>query len=44
MSWQWFPMPKNGTVTARPLNGFYTKIDLGIAKYHFEAASGHEVK
>ena len=35
---------KNGTVTARPLNGFYTKIDLGIAKYHFAAASGHEVK
>lgn len=34
----------NGTVTAKPLSGFYTKIDLGIAKYHFEAASGHEVK
>lgn len=24
--------------------GFYTKIDLGIVKYHFEAASGHKVK
>lgn len=35
---------KNGVVTAKALNGFYTKIDLGIAKYHFEAASGHEVK
>ena len=35
---------KNGTVTARSLGGFYSKIDLGIAKYHFEAASGHEVK
>lgn len=23
--------------------GFYTKVDLGIAKYHFEAASGHEI-
>ena len=34
---------KNGTVTAKALNGFYTKIDLGIAKYHFEAVSGHEV-
>lgn len=35
---------KDGVVTAKALNGFYTKIDLGIAKYHFEAASGHEVK
>lgn len=35
---------KNGTVTARSLGGFYSKIDLGIAKYHFEAVSGHEVK
>lgn len=24
--------------------GPYTKIDLGIVKYHFEAASGHSVK
>lgn len=23
--------------------GFYTKVDLGIVKYHFEAASGHKV-
>lgn len=35
---------KNGVVTAKPLSGFYTKIDLGIVKYHFEAATGHEVK
>lgn len=35
---------KNGNVTAKALNGFYTKIDLGIAKYHFEAASGHKVQ
>lgn len=35
---------KNGIVTAKALSGFYTKIDLGIAKYHFEAATGHEVK
>ena len=35
---------RNGTVTAKSLGGFYSKIDLGIAKYHFEAASGHEVK
>lgn len=24
--------------------GFYTKTDLGIVKYHFEAASGHKVR
>ena len=35
---------KDGTVTAKALGGFYSKIDLGIAKYHFEAAAGHEVK
>lgn len=35
---------KNGVVTARSLGGFYSMIDLGIVKYHFEAASGHEVK
>ena len=35
---------KNGTVTAKALTGFYSKIDLGIVKYHFEAATGHEVK
>lgn len=35
---------KNGKVTAKNLGGFYSKIDLGIAKYHFEAVTGHEVK
>lgn len=35
---------KNGIVTAKSLGGFYSKIDLGIAKYHFEAATGHAVK
>jgi nitroreductase len=25
-------------------NGFYTKMDLGIVKYHFEIASGHRVE
>lgn len=35
---------KNGIVTAKSLGGFYSKIDLGIAKYHFEAAAGHAVK
>lgn len=35
---------KNGVVTAKSLGGFYSKIDLGIAKYHFEAVTGHKVK
>lgn len=35
---------KNGIVTAKSLGGFYSTIDLGIAKYHFEAVTGHEVK
>ena len=35
---------KNGVVTAKSLGGFYSKIDLGIAKYNFEAVTGHEVQ
>ena len=35
---------KDGTVTAKSLGGFYSKIDLGIAKYHFEVVTGHKVK
>lgn len=35
---------KDDIVTAKSLGGFYSKIDLGIAKYHFEAATGHKVK
>lgn len=35
---------KNGNVTAKNLGGFYSKIDLGIAKYHFEAVTGREVE
>ena len=35
---------RNGIVTAKNLGGFYSQIDLGIAKYHFEAVTGHEVK
>lgn len=30
-------------VSMKAGNGFYTKLDLGIVKYHFEAVSGHEV-
>lgn len=35
---------KDGIVTAKSLGGFYSTIDLGIAKYHFEAVTGHEVE
>lgn len=35
---------KNGQVYAKTLMGFYSKIDLGIVKYHFEAVTGHEVR
>ena len=31
---------ENGRVTAKPGIGFYTKMDLGIAKRHFELGSG----
>lgn len=33
---------KDGRVLAKAGTGFYTKIDLGIVKYHFEAAAGKE--
>ena len=35
---------KNGQVYAKALMGFYSKIDLGIVKYHFETITGHEVR
>lgn len=35
---------KNGQVYAKALRGFYSKIDLGIVKYHFEAVTSHEVR
>lgn len=35
---------ENGKVTAKNLGGFYSQIDLGIAKYHFEAVTGHKVE
>lgn len=35
---------KNGQVYAKALRGFYSKIDLGIVKYHFETITGHEVR
>lgn len=33
-----------GEVSAKAGSGFYTKLDLGIVKYHFEAVSGHKVQ
>ncbi len=33
---------KEGRVWARAGAGFYTKVDLGIVKYHFEAGAGKE--
>lgn len=35
---------KNGQVYAKALMGFYSKIDLGIVKYHFETVTGHKVR
>lgn len=32
----------NGKVSAKAGTGFYTKIDLGIAKYHFELGAGKD--
>lgn len=31
---------ENGSVAAKAGSGFYTKIDLGIVKYHFELGAG----
>lgn len=35
---------KKGQVYAKALMGFYSKIDLGIVKYHFETITGHKVR
>lgn len=35
---------ENGKASARAGKGFYTKMDLGIVKYHFEAAAGRKVE
>lgn len=43
MNQQKFKFSLNGTVvSAKPGLGFYSTIDLGIAKYHFEAGAGKE--
>jgi nitroreductase len=38
-----FELLPDGQVKATCGKGFYTKLDLGIVKYHFEQASGHKV-
>lgn len=37
-----FELQPDGTVKASCGSGFYTKLDLGIVKYHFEAVSGRK--
>ncbi len=40
----YFTLLDDGTVSAKVKGiGFYTSMDLGIVKYHFQLASGHEV-
>lgn len=31
-------------LTAKNLGGFYSKVDIGIVKYHFEAISGYKIR
>ena len=38
-----FELMPNGEVKASCGRGFYTKLDLGIVKYHFEIGSGRKV-
>lgn len=43
MNQQKFRLTREGdTVTAKAGVGFYTKIDLGIVKYHFEVGADHD--
>ena len=43
MNQQKFLISLNGNrVTAKSLGGFYSKVDLGIVKYHFETGAGRE--
>ena len=37
-----FTLEKDGRVSAQPGHAFYVKMDLGIAKYHFEVGTGKE--
>lgn len=43
MNQQKFMITLNGNVvSAKALNGFYSKLDLGIVKYHFEVGAGSQ--
>jgi hypothetical protein len=35
---------ERGEASARAGKGFYTRMDLGIVKYHFEAVTGHKLE
>lgn len=37
-----FALEEDGRVSAQPGHAFYVKMDLGIAKYHFEIGAGKE--
>ena len=37
-----FTLMDDGSVSAQPGHAFYVKMDLGIAKYHFEVGAGKE--
>lgn len=39
----YFHLDENNHVTVKPLIGFYTKVDLGIVKYHFEIGSNKKL-
>ena len=38
-----FALLPDGNVKATCGNGFYTKLDLGIVKYHFETVTGKKM-
>lgn len=38
-----FTLQPDGSVKAACGKGFYTKLDLGIVKYHFELGSGRKL-
>lgn len=40
----YFELLQDSSVKANSGKGFYTKLDLGIAEYHFEAVTGKAVK
>ncbi len=39
----YFELLPNNTIKANAGKGFYTKLDLGIAKYHFEVITGKKI-